>query len=73
MNPLNILRQYLMQGLTPQNILGRLNINNPILTNIISMAQNGNTNGVETFARNICKQRGLDFDSEFSRFKNSFK
>ena len=62
-----------MQGLTPQNILGRLNINNPILTNIISMAQNGNTNGVETFARNICKQRGLDFDSEFSKFKNSFK
>ena len=50
--------------------LNKMNINNPILNNVINMAQNGNTKGVETFARNICKQRGLDFDTEFNKFKN---
>ena len=73
MNPINIVKQYMSQGLTPQNILGKLSINNPILNNVMCMAKNGDTKGVETFARNICKQRGLDFDTEFSKFKNNLK
>ena len=73
MNPINIIKQYMTQGLTPQNILGKMNIQNPILNNVMSMAKNGDTSGVETFARNICKQKGLDFDTEFNKFKNNFK
>ena len=73
MNPVNMLKQYMLQGFTPQNILSKLNISNPILNNVIAMAQNGNTKGVETFARNICKQKGLDFDTEFNKFKSSLK
>ena len=73
MNPINMIKQYVMQGLTPQNILNKLNINNPILNNVINMAQNGDTKGVEDFARNICKQKGLDFDTEFNKFKNTLK
>lgn len=73
MNPMNILKQYMTQGLTPQNILNRFNITNPILGNVMNMAKNGDAKGVETFARNICKQRGIDFDAEFDKFKNSLK
>lgn len=73
MNPINMLKQYFLQGLSPKNILGKLNINNPILNNIVSMAQNGNTKGVEDFARNICKQKGLDFESEFNKFRSNFR
>jgi hypothetical protein len=73
MNPINIIKQYMAKGLTPQNILSKLNVNNPILSNVISMAQNGDSQGVEKFARNICKQKGLDFDQEFSKFKNNLK
>ena len=73
MNPINVLKQYILQGFTPKKILDRLNINNPILSNIISMAQNGNVNGVETFARNICKQKGWDFDTEFTKFRDNFR
>lgn len=73
MNPITVIKQYMLQGLTPKGILNKMNINNPILNNVINMAQNGNTKGVETFARNICKQRGLDFDTEFNKFKNTFK
>ena len=70
MNPVNIIKQYMMKGFTPKGILQQMNISNPILSNVIGMAQNGDTKGVENFARNICKQRGLDFDTEFSKFKN---
>jgi hypothetical protein len=73
MNPMSIIKQYVMKGFTPQNILSKLSINNPILNNVITMAKNGNMQGVETFARNICKQRGIDFDTEFNKFKNDLK
>lgn len=73
MNSMNMIKQYLMQGLTPQNILSKLSINNPILNNVVTMAKNGDTKGVENFARNICKQKGLDFDTEFNKFKNTLK
>lgn len=73
MNPMNMLKQYMTRGLTPQNILNKMSMNNPILNNVMKMAQNGDTEGVENFARNICKQRGLDFDKEFDKFKNNFK
>jgi hypothetical protein len=73
MNPINTIKQYMMKGLSPQNILSRMSINNPILSNVMSMAKNGDTQGVENFARNICKQRGLDFDKEFSKFKDNLK
>ena len=73
MNPINIMKQYMMRGLTPQGILSKLNINNPILNNVITMAQKGDTKGVENFARNICKQKGLDFDNEFNKFKDGLK
>lgn len=73
MNPINAIKQYMLQGLTPKGILSRMSINNPILNNVITMAQNGDTKGVENFARNICKQKGLDFDTEFSKFKDTLK
>ena len=72
-NPMNSIKQYMLQGLTPKGILSRMRINNPILNNVITMAQNGDTKGVENFARNICKQKGLDFDTEFNKFKNTLK
>ena len=50
-----------------------MGINNPILNNVMGMAQKGDTQGVENFARNICKQKGLDFDTEFNKFKSNFR
>ena len=45
---------------------------NPMIANVIRMAQNGDTKGVEEFARNICKEKGIDFDKEFSKFMSNF-
>ena len=73
MNPMSFLKQYMTRGFSPQAILDKINVNNPILNNVIGMAKNGDTKGVETFARNICKQRGIDFDTEFTKFKNNLQ
>lgn len=43
--------------------------NNPLLNNLIQMAQNGDKKGVETFARNYFKEMGQDFDDIMSNFK----
>lgn len=56
-----------------QFILNNFMNNNPMISQLVGMAQNGNTKQVETFARNFCKERGIDFDKEFLQFKNSFK
>lgn len=44
--------------------------NNPMITNLINMADSGNTQGIETFARNICEEKGVNFDTEFKNFMN---
>ena len=46
---------------------------NPIFRDLIQKALNGDSKGVETFARNMCKEKGIDFDSEFAKFMNNFK
>ena len=42
--------------------------NNPMIKNLVEMAENGNSKGVENFARNFLKEQGRDFDKEFSEF-----
>lgn len=42
--------------------------NNPMIKNLVEMAEKGNTEGVENFARNIFKEQGRDFDKEFGEF-----
>ena len=53
-----------------QNLM--LKNTNPMLANVIDMARKGDSKGVEEFARNVCKDRGIDFDTEFEKFKSGF-
>ena len=47
--------------------------NNPMIKNLVEMAEKGNTEGVESFARNLFKEQGRDFDKEFGEFTKNFK
>lgn len=47
--------------------------NNPMVKNLVEMAEKGDNKGVETFARNLYAQQGRDFDKEFKEFMNNFK
>ena len=46
---------------------------NPMMKELTKMAQAGNREGVEKFARNFYKERGRDFDKEFNEFMSQFK
>ena len=74
MNPINMLKG-MMGNMNPRNIAMQLlgQNNNPIFNNLIDMANKGDTKGVEEFARNICKEKNIDFDKQFGEFMNNFK
>lgn len=74
MNPLQLI-QLIKGGQNPQQLLMSImqNNNNPILQNAMGMAQQGNTSGLEMLARNIARQKGIDFDKAFSEFQSYLK
>ena len=43
---------------------------NPMAKNAIEMAQNGNMQGIEQMARNLCKEKGLNADDVFNQIKS---
>lgn len=73
MNPMQMLQNFIMKGLSPQKIVEQMAGNNPMMANLIKMASSGNKSGVENFARNMFKEKGRDFDKEFSEFRSKFK
>ena len=74
-NPIQLI-QMLKSGQNPQQLIMNIfqqNVNNnPILQNAVNLAQNGNTAALEMIARNLAQQRGLDFEKEFSNFKQQY-
>lgn len=78
MNPLDIIKNFMGGGKTPQEIVMNMigNNTNPIMQNLVKMAKNGDYQGVEKVARNMFKEQGRDFDAEmrdFQNFINNFK
>lgn len=74
-NPLNIIKNYFRKGGNPQQLFARFmqQNQNPMVNTLIKMAQNGNTKELENFARNMCKEKNINFDIEFSNFMKNFK
>ncbi len=64
------IKKSMIKGTTPKSIFKRITGNNPIFNNLVEMADKGDTKGVETFARNFLKQKGLDYDTEYKKFKD---
>ena len=74
---MSIIGQMIKSGGNPQQIIQNMMGNNeimknPMAKNILGMAKNGDIAGVEQLGRNIAKERGVDFDQEFAKFKNQF-
>ena len=44
----------------------------PLGKNLLNLARNGQTSEIEKIARNLCKERGMDFDQEFMKFRQMF-
>lgn len=71
---MNNLRMLLNSGISPKKIIEQsIKNNNPIMGNLISLAEKGDYKAVENFARNIYKEKGGDFDKDFAAFMSNFK
>lgn len=71
MNPIEFIKTIR----NPQDFLKSFlnNNTNPMLGQLIKMAQNGNSKELEAFARNVFKEKGRNFDEEFSDFIKQVK
>ena len=73
MNPL----QFVQAMRNPQEFMQKIMENsqvmqNPMAKNAIEMAQQGNMQGIEQMARNLCKEKGLNADDVFNQIKSGF-
>ena len=73
-NPMQVIMA-IKNGQNPQqivmNMLQERMSQTPMGQNLIALAKNNQTAQIEQIARNICNQRGIDFDKEFNSFKDS--
>lgn len=70
-NPMQLIAA-IKNGQNPQQLMlsileGQMS-NTPIGQNLLQLAKKGDTEGIEQIARNLSKQQGIDFDTEFAAF-----
>ena len=76
MNQLNPIQQMMQMAKLKQNPSQMMleflqSQNNPMNQYLLCLARGNNTQDIEKIARNICAQSGVDFDKEFTAFKQS--
>ena len=74
-NPMQFL-QAVKSGQNPEQLMMQVIQskmgNTPMGQNLLQLAKNNDGKSIEQFARNFCAQRGLNFDKEFTAFKQRF-
>lgn len=75
MNPMQMIKMLFNKNKNPQEMIKNMmgNNSNPMINNLMQMAQKGDKQGVQNFAKNLFKEQGRDFDKEFSEFMSNFK
>ena len=73
MQPVDIITM-IKNGQNPEQVLIKVledgvSENNPLFSNLLALAKNNRSADIEKVARNLCAERGIDFDKEFSSFK----
>ena len=58
--------------MTPKQMVMNMmkNNTNPMLSQLVNMANNGNIQNIENMARQLFQQNGRSFDNEFNNFKS---
>lgn len=71
-NPMQLIGM-IKQGKNPQqlmlSILENQMSNTPMGANLLELAKNGRSADIEKIVRNIMSEQGVDFDKEFTSFK----
>ena len=75
MNPMQLMG--LLKGKNPQemamSMIKNSNINDPMINQLLQLAQNGDINSMNKIAENFFRGQGLDFNNEFNNFMSMLK
>ena len=73
-NPMQILKT-MVNSKNPQDlVINMISKNsNPMFSNLIGMAKKGDTKSVENFAKNLCQQKGINYNEAFPEFMKQLK
>lgn len=66
----------MLQGANPKQLALNLltqRSGNPMIQNLIDLAEKGDTAAIEQIVRNIAKEKGIDYDKEFNSFRRAIK
>lgn len=61
-----------VMGMVQQMMSNSQVMSNPMIKNAMSMAQSGNSKGIEQMARNLCKEKGINPDDIMNQIKGNF-
>lgn len=61
-----------VMGMVQQMMSNSQVMSNPMIKNAMSMAQSGNSKGIEQMARNLCKEKGINPDDVMNQIKGIF-
>ena len=75
MNPMQLMG--LLKGKNPHemamSMIKNSNINDPMINQLLQLAQSGDINSMNKIAENFFKGQGLDFNNEFNNFMSMLK
>ena len=75
MNPMQLMG--LLKEKNPQemamSMIKNSNINDPMINQLLQLAQSGDINSMNKIAENFFKGQGLDFNNEFNNFMSMLK
>lgn len=73
MTPMQFAQMIRSGQMNPQqlamNLLQQNMGNSPVGANLMQLAKEGKTADIEQIVRNLAKQQGIDFDKEFTSFR----
>lgn len=71
-NPMQLV-QMIKSGQNPQqlmlHVLETQGSTSPMGANLLNLARQGKTGEIELIARNLARERGVDYDKEFTAFR----
>lgn len=69
---LNQLINFINNGGNINQIIQQMANANPMINNVLQASKN-NPQAIENFVKNICQERGINFDKEYNEFKEKLK
>lgn len=72
-NPMAQMMGQMMNGVNPQQMMNQMAGNNPVMKRAMEMSEGKTPEQLKDVCKNLCEQRGINFDDAFNQFQAQFK